>query len=124
MFDDALRTIEADTAAWIGRIRGMLLRGWLWLPVAGLILSVGLVGGSWAGMHGLWPRIQQQIETLTVLRVDIEEARATLARIEETTWGLEPVEIDGERYAVLPAGTQTNPPWTVGGRPAVKLSSE
>ena len=59
-----------------------------------------------------------------MLRVDIEEARATLARIEETTWGLELTEIDGERFVVLPAGTLSNPPWTVGGRPALKLSSE
>ena len=121
---NALRTIEADTAAATGRMRGMLLRAWLWPLVAGLSLSVGICGGSWAGMHWLWTTIQQQIETLTVLRVDIEEARATLARIEETTWGLVLVEIDGERFVVLPAGTLNSPPWTVGGRPAVKLSSE
>ena len=122
--DDALRTIEADTAAAVGRLSALLLRGWLRPLVVGLIFSLGIVGGSWAGMHWLWTTVQQQIETLTVLRVDIEEARATLARIEETTWGLELVEIDGERYVVLPAFSLTNPPWTVGGRPALKLSSE
>ena len=57
--------------------------------VAGLSLSLGICGGSWAGTHRLWTTIEQQIEALAVLRVDIEEARATLARIEETTWGLE-----------------------------------
>ena len=59
-----------------------------------------------------------------VLRVDIEEARATLARIEETTWGLKLVEINGERFVVLPAGTLDHPRWTVRGRHALKLSSE
>ena len=83
-----------------------------------------ICGGSWAGTHWLWTTIEQQIETLTVLRVDIEEARATLARIEATTWGVTLREIDGERFVALPAGSLRHPPWTVGGRPALKLSSE
>ena len=120
----ALHTIEADTAAWIGRVRGMLLRAWLLPLIVGLSLSLGICGGSWAGTHWLWTTIEQQIETLTVLRVNIEEARATLARIEAATWGVTLREIDGERFVVLPAGTLSNPPWTVGGRPALKLSSE
>ena len=33
-------------------------------------------------------------------------------------------EIDGERFVVLPADTLAYPPWTVGERPAVKLSRE
>lgn len=35
----------------------------------------------------LWITIEQQFEALAVLRVDIEEAGTTLARIENTTWG-------------------------------------
>ena len=42
--------------------------------------------------------------------------------MEQTTWGVTLREIDGERFVVLPAGSLTNPPWTVGERPAVKLS--
>ena len=122
--ESALRTIETDTAAWIGRVRGMLLRAWLRPLVIGLSFSLGICGGSWAGTHWLWTTIEQQIETLTVLRVDIEEARATLARIETATWGVTLREIDGERFVVLPAGTLDRPLWTVGGRPALRLSSE
>ena len=122
--DDALRTIEADTAAAVGRLSALLRRAWILPLVVGLSLSLGVVGGSWAGTRWLWMTIEQQIETLAVLRVDIEEARATLARIEETTWGLELTEIDGARFVVLPASALSNPPWTVGGRPALKLSSE
>ena len=85
---------------------------------------LGIAGGSWAGTRWLWMTIEQQIEALALLRVDIKEARATLARIEETTWGLELTEIDGERFVVLPASALSNPPWTVGGRAALKLSSE
>ena len=57
-------------------------------------------------------------------RQPIEQARETLARIEETTWGVTLREIDGERLVVLPARSLSYPPWTVGGRPAAKLSSE
>ena len=107
--DDALRTIEADTAAAVGRLSALLRRAWILPLVVGLSLSLGICGGSWAGTHWLWTTIEQQIEALAVLRVDIE-ARATLARIEETTWGLELTEIDGDRFVVLPAGTLSNPP--------------
>ena len=120
----ALRTIEADTASAVGRLSALLRRAWLRPLVVGLSLSLGTVAGSWAGTRWLWMTLEQQVEALAVLRVDIEEARATLARIEDTTWGLELTEIDGERFVVLPAGILDNPPWTVGGRPALKLSGE
>ena len=120
----ALSTIEADTATWIGQVRGMFRRGWMWLVTFGLMLSVGICVGSWAGTRWLWTTLEQQIEALAVLRVDIREARTTLARIEDTTWRLELTEIEGERFVVLPAGTLSDPPWTVGGRPALKLPSE
>ena len=61
---------------------------------------------------------------LAPLQVQIERARETLAAIEETSWGVTLREIDGERFVVLPGGALEDPPWTVRGRPAVKLSSE
>ena len=122
--ENALGTIEADTAAWIERVRGILLRTWLWPLLFGLMLSAGICGGSWAGTRWLWTTIEREIETLAVLRLDIDQARRTLARLEETTWRVELREIDGERFVVLPPGSLERPPWTVGGRPALKLSSE
>ena len=120
----ALNTIEADTGAWIGKVRGMFLRAWLWLLALGLMLSAGICVGSWAGTRWLWTTIEQQIETLAVLRVDIAEARQTLAQLEEMTWSVRLREIDGERFVVLPDGSLEHPPWTVGGRPALKLPGE
>ena len=75
-------------------------------------------------MHWLSTSIQSWIETLTVLDVRIDQARETLAEIGDTTWGVTLQEIDKERFVVLPDGTLANPPWSVGGRPALKLSSE
>ena len=75
-------------------------------------------------MRWLWTNIEHQIETLAAVNVDIEQARETLAHLEETTSRVRLLAIDGDRFVVLPATTLTNPPWTVGGRPALKLSSE
>ena len=120
----ALHTIEADTAAVTARIRAVLLNAWLRPLLVGLSIFVAISGGSWTLTHWLATRIQGRIETLATLEVQIEDARETLAEIEETTWGVTLLEIDGERFVVLPDGTLDHPPWTVGGRPALKLSSE
>ena len=121
---NALRTIERDTAAATGRMRALLLKAWLRPLVVGLSLWLGICGGSWATMHWLSTRIQVRIEMAVALDLDIEEARQTLARLEETTWGIALREIEGERYVVLPAGVLPYPLLRVGTRPAVKLSNE
>ena len=120
----ALRSIEADTASATARVSVLLRRAWLRPLVVGLSLFLGISGGSWATMRWLSRSIEGRIETLATLNVQIEQARETLAEIEETTWGVTLREIDGERFVVLPAGTLEHPPWTVRGRPAVKLSRE
>ena len=58
------------------------------------------------------------------LGVRTEWARAMLAEIEETSWGVELLESSGERYVSLPAGTPVRPAFTVDGRPYLKLSRE
>ena len=121
---NSLRTIEIDTALATGRMRALLLNAWLRPLVVGLSLWLGICGGSWATMHWLSTRIQARIQTAAALDLDIEEARRTLARLEETTWGIVLREIEGERFVVLPAGALADPPWTVDTRPAVKLSNE
>ena len=119
----AQRSIDRDMAAWTGRMRTLLMPAWLLPLVVGLSLLLVLSGGSWAAMHGLSTSIQRRIEILAALNVDIEQARETVAQLEETTWGVTLREIDRERFVVLPADSLDDPPWTVGGRPAVKLST-
>ncbi len=121
---NALRTIERDTAAATGRMRALLLKAWLRPLVVGLSLWLGICGGSWATVQWLSTRIQARIQTVAALDLEIEEARRTLAQLEETTWGITLREIEGERFVVLPAGALAYPPWTVDTRPAVKLSNE
>ena len=121
---NALRTIERDTEEATRRMRALLLRAWLRPLVVGLSLWLGIFGGSWATMHWLSTRIQSRIETTGALEFRIEQARQTLTRIEEGTWGITLRELEGERFVVLPRGSLDHPPWTVRGRPAVKLSRE
>ena len=120
----AQRSIDADMAAWTDRTRALLMRAWLLPAAAGLSLFLVICGGSWGTMRWLSMRIESQLQTLAILNVDIEQARQTLTQLETTTWRVELREIDGERFVVLPAGSLERPPWTVGGQPAVKLSSE
>ena len=106
----ALRTIESDTEASVARVRVMLLNVWLRPLVVGLSLFLGFSGGSWGLMHWLSAEIQSRTETLAALTVRIDEGRETLVEIEDTTWGVTLLEIDGERFVVLPLGALENPP--------------
>ena len=119
-----LRTTEADMAAATARTRALLRNAWLRPLVVGLSLFLGFSAGSWALTRSLSARIQTRIETLAALDVQIEEARETLAEMEDTTWGVNLMEVGGERFVVLPAGASDHPLWNVDGRPALKLSSE
>ena len=121
---DAQHSIEDDMAASTGRMHVLLMRAWVRPLVMGLSLFLGISDGSWATMHWLSASIESRIRTVAVLNVNIKQARETLAELEETTWGLTLREIEGERFVVMPAGSLDNPPWRVGGRPAVMLSSE
>ena len=120
----AQRSIEADMEASTERTRALLMRVWLLPAAAGLSLFLVICGGSWGTMRWLSMRIESQLQTLAILNVDIRQARQTLTELETATWRVELREIEGERFVVLPAGSLERPPWTVGGQPAVKLSSE
>ena len=122
---NALSTIEPDTEEATGRMRSLLLKAWLRPLVVGLSLFLGICVGSWVTMHWLSRSIHDRIETLRELDTRTEWARAMLAEIEETTWGIELLESSrGERYVSLPAGTPVRPAVTMNGRPYLKLSRE
>ena len=118
------RKFEAKALSAIERSQVLVLRMWFWLVVLGLLISVGIFGGSWGWMQWQSAEILNRIERLARLQVSIEEAERTLERLEEETWGVVLHEAENVRFVVLPAGTLSDPPWTVGGRPAVRLSNE
>ena len=118
----AQRSIEADIEASTETVRALLIRVWLLPVAAGLSLFLVICGGGWGAMRWLSAAVVDRAETLAILDRDIEQAREALIHLEETTWRVELLKIDGERFVVLPAGSLEHPPWRVGGRPAVKLS--
>ena len=118
----AQRSIEADIEASTETVRALLIRVWLLPAAAGLSLFLVICGGGWGAMRWLSAAVEDRAQTLAVLDLDIEQARETLTRLEETTWRVKLLEIEGERFVVLPPGSLIRPPWRVGGRPAVKLS--
>ena len=120
----ALRSIEADSAAWAGRTRAVPNGVWRLTTVAGLSVLMAICGGGWGAMRWWSTSIENRLDALAILNLDAGQTRRTLAQWEETAWRVELRETDGERFVVLPAGSTEPPPWTVGGRPAVKLSSE
>ena len=118
---NALDTIESDTR----RISAVLRRAWIRPLVIGLMFFLGMVGGSWGLMGWLSSSIESHIRTRAALQVEIEEQRRTVERFKETTWGVVlHEEKDGRKFVVLPTGSLKDPPWTLGERPAVLLSSE
>ena len=113
----ALRSIEADTVEATGKMRELLMKAWLRPLVVGMSLFIGICFGSWAMMHWLSRIIDSRFETLTEVNIRIHRARETLAEMQETTWGVELMEINGERYVALPARTPGRPAFTMDERP-------
>ena len=98
---------------------------WLRSVVVGVCLFLGICVGSWGLTRWLSNSIENLIETKAVLQMEIKEQRRSVERLKETTWGVVLHEgEEGRKFVVLPAGSLPNPPWTVGGRPAVPLFSE
>ena len=97
---------------------------WLRSVVIGGCLFLGILAGSWGLTRWYANQIQSLIETKDRLEFEIHEARQTIELIEQDTWGVTLVEVDGRRYAILPESTPENPLGIMDGRPTVRLSSE
>ena len=124
----ALSTIERDTAAALARKDAMLQRAWLRTLTIGALKGLILVVGILLGISGLtrWLAgdIQSQIEARSALVAEIAAQRETVRRLEGKTWGITLRQLSNGRFVVLPADSLDHPPWTVEGKPAVKLSSD
>ena len=106
------------------RMNAVLLGAWLRSVMVGVCLFLGILGGSWGLTQWLSSNIQSLIQTRSALQIEIQEARQTIELLEQSTWGVNLVEVNGRRFVILPAGTPPNPLLTMDGRPTVRLSSE
>ena len=123
---DKLRITEAAMAAQVGRIQGLLWRGWLRPLVVGLCVFLGIFVGSWGLTQWQSSRVERLVERQEVLRLQVAQEQQTLAQLQAQTWGVWLHEAeDGTRHVVLPQGALgENWRWTVQGQPALQLSSE
>ena len=123
--NDEMYIIVRDIKDHTRWMNAALWRPWLRSVAVGVCLFLGILAGSWGLTRWYANQIQSLIETKAALQVEIQEQRRTVERLKETTWGVVLHEGEqGRKFVVLPKGTLENPPWTVGGRPAVPLSSE
>ena len=104
--NDTLRITEAAMAAQVGRMHGLLWRGWLRSLVVGLCVFPGIFVGSlgltqWQSSH-----VQRLVERQEALQLAIAREQQTLEQLQAQTWGVWLHEAeDGGRYVVLPQGT-------------------
>ena len=84
----------------------------------------GICGGSWGLTRWYSNQIQNLIEARAAFQVEIEEQRRPVERLKETTWDVVLHEGEEGRFVILPESTPENPLLSMGGRPAVPLSSE
>ena len=123
-----LATIERDIQRGSQRLRTAALSAWTRPVVIGLLLLLGICGGSWGLLQWQSSRVQRLLETQEALRFAIANEQQALDQLQAQTWGVWLHEAeDGTRHVVLPAGTFSRDvewPWTVRGQPAVPLLSE
>ena len=105
-------------------LNAALWGAWLRSGVIGVCLFLGILAGSWGLTRWYANQIQSLIETRGALEFEIQEARQTIERIDQTTWGVKLVEVNGQRFSILPESTPENPLLSMDGRPTVRLSSE
>ena len=122
--NDEMYIIVRDIKDHTRWMNAALWRPWLRSVAVGVCLFLGILAGSWGLTQWLSSNIQNLLETRTALQIDIEEARQTIERIEQDTWGVTLVEVNGQRFAMLPESTPENPLGIMDGRPTVRLSNE
>ena len=122
--NDEMYIIVRDIKDHTRWMNAALWRPWLRSVTVGVCLFLGILAGSWGLTRWYANQIQSLIETREALEIEIQEARQTIERIEQTTWGVKLVEVNGQRFAILPESTPDNPLGTMDGRPTVRLSSE
>ena len=124
--NDKLRISEAAMEAQVGRIQGLLWRGWLRSLVVGLFVFPGIFAGSWGLTQWQSSRVERLFERQEALRLQVAQEQQTLAQLQAQTWGVRLHEAeDGTRHVLFPQGALgENWRWTVQGQPALQLSSE
>ena len=87
--NDEMYIIVRDIKDHTRWMNAALWGAWLRSVVVGVCLFLGICVGSWGLTRWYANQIQSLIETRAALEIEIQEARQTIERIEQTTWGRE-----------------------------------
>ena len=107
-----LNTIENDTKISSKRLSAAALKAWARPIMVGLLLFLGICGGSWGLTRWYSNQIQNLIERRAALTRLVEREQTRLDQLRAQTWGvcLHEAE-DGARSVVLPNGTPLGKNW-------------
>ena len=93
--------------------------------MVGVCLFLGILAGSWGLTQWLCERHPEPHPDADSASRSTSKRRGRLSSgSNKTTWGVNLVEVNGQRYAILPESTPENPLLSMDGRPTVRLSSE
>ena len=133
-FEEDERGFAAASTSLTAKAAGLLLRRWAGSVATGLMICLGIFGGSWGMTQWLSAEIRSDLDLLGYLESETNRILLTRQRLEDETWGVTLEELSNGRFVVLPPGTalcrpadvmfRAPRPWTVRGLPAVRLSSE
>ena len=118
--NDAMYIIVRDIKDHTRWMNAALWGAWLRSVAVGVCLFLGILAGSWGLVRWYANQIQSLIETRRALEFEIQEAQQTIERIAQDTWGVKLVEVNGQRFAILPESTPENPLGIMDGRPTVR----
>ena len=102
--NDEMYIIVRDIKDHTRWMNAALWRPWLRSVTVGVCLFLGILAGSWGLTRWYANQIQSLVETREALETEIQEARQTLERIEQDTWGVVLHEGEEGRRFVDPAG--------------------
>lgn len=129
---DALSTTEAAIQDALGRLEASIASGcqtlslafgrkWLQALLLGLALLMGVASGGWGLLNMLQSKATALQSEIQDLREDKAGLEATVAHLNDRTWGLKLLENQDGRFIVLPPKTTPKTGWTMGKQQAVKL---
>ena len=99
--NDTLRTTEAAMAAPVGRIHGLLWRGWLRSLAVGLCVFLGIFGGSWGLTQWQSSRVQRLVERQEALRLAIAQLQHLETQVGLLTTQYDIIAADYKKLAAL-----------------------
>ena len=121
---DLQQALEPDPGRTSAKVHALLLRRWGVSLVTGPTFCLGISIGSWGLMQWLSSEIENAFALREHLQTENNRLLLVQQRLEDQTWGLTLLEVDGKRIVQLPSGTRASRFFNLQGRLAFELLSD